>query len=275
MRLAKSLHDALGRAPRLAAMAAVVLLAGAPRLARAEVTARDQAAEQNKSAGKAPAKPGKVAGPPPAAQAPARAPAKTPATAGAATASKPNAPAAQTPKTGATKAAATAKTDQAKKPSAKAPTGPKPTAKPAPETKAQAKTGPQKPKPKPEAATKGEAPVSTKGLASRRDPFDPLVGREKSGPGNQEHLPPGKAGLVVSTLRLDGVVRSPRGMLAVVSNPQQRVYFLREGDQLYDGRVERITMDAVSFHETGKDPFGKPVERLVSKHLYSSAGEQR
>ena len=89
-------------------------------------------------------------------------------------------------------------------------------------------------------------------------------------------LPPGKAGLQVSTLRLDGIVRAPNGMIAVVSNPQARTYFLREGDHLYDGSVEKITMDGVSFHEEGKDAFGKPVERQVNKRIYStSSGEQQ
>ena len=41
-------------------------------------------------------------------------------------------------------------------------------------------------------------------------------------------------------------------MIAVVSNPQSRTYFLREGDQLYDGKVEKIAMDGVSFHEVGQ-----------------------
>ena len=108
---------------------------------------------------------------------------------------------------------------------------------------------------------------------ARRDPFDPLVGKDRPGSGSPERLPPGKAGLVVSTLRLDGIVRGPNGMIAVVSNPQQRVYFLREGDQLYDGKVERITMEGVAFHEIGKDAFGKPVDRQVTKRLYPSPGE--
>jgi hypothetical protein len=64
-------------------------------------------------------------------------------------------------------------------------------------------------------------------------------------------------------------------MIAVVTNPQSRTYFLREGDQLYDGSVEKIAMDSVSFHELGKDAFGKPVERQVNKRIYSSAGEQQ
>jgi len=109
----------------------------------------------------------------------------------------------------------------------------------------------------------------------RRDPFESLIGREQGGGAAAKNLPPGKAGLQVSTLRLDGVVRAPNGMIAVVSNPQQRTYFLREGDQLYDGRVEKITMDGVSFHEVGRDAFGKPVERQVNKRIYASAGEQQ
>jgi Tfp pilus assembly protein PilP len=111
--------------------------------------------------------------------------------------------------------------------------------------------------------------------AARRDPFESLVGRDKTTGEAAKNLPPGKAGLQVASLRLDGIVRSPGGMIAVVTNPQQRTYFLREGDQLYDGRVEKIAMDGVSFHEMGKDAFGKPVERQVNKRIYSSAGEQQ
>ncbi|MGA7960867.1 MAG: hypothetical protein WCA33_04145, partial [Candidatus Acidiferrales bacterium] len=108
--------------------------------------------------------------------------------------------------------------------------------------------------------------------AGKRDPFVPLVNEHKtSGP----PLPPGKAGLVVATVHVDGTVSSPNGMLAVVSNPDQRVYFLREGDRLYDGDVEKIGLDGVTFKENSKDAFGKPVERLVTKRIYPSAGEQQ
>jgi Tfp pilus assembly protein PilP len=120
----------------------------------------------------------------------------------------------------------------------------------------------------PKAAGESETKVS------RRDPFESLVGREKAQAEAAKNLPPGKAGLQVASLRLDGIVKAPNGMIAVVTNPQQRTYFLREGDQLYDGRVEKIAMDSVSFHEIGKDAFGKPVERQVNKRIYSSAGEQ-
>ena len=125
-------------------------------------------------------------------------------------------------------------------------------------------------------ASASAAPSTGEGgdKGSRRDPFESLVNRQKDQNAGK-NLPPGKAGLQVSTLRLDGIVRSSAGMIAVVSNPQARTYFLREGDQLYDGRVDKIAVDGVSFHELGKDAFGKPVERSVQKRIYASAGEQQ
>ena len=118
-------------------------------------------------------------------------------------------------------------------------------------------------------------PVESEQKVARRDPFESLVGRQQAQDALARNLPPGKAGLQVGTLRLDGIVRSPNGMIAVVANPQNRTYFLREGDQLYDGKVEKISMEGVTFHEEGKDAFGKPDERQVSKRLYSTAGEQQ
>ncbi|HTV59413.1 MAG TPA: hypothetical protein VMJ93_11130 [Verrucomicrobiae bacterium] len=107
----------------------------------------------------------------------------------------------------------------------------------------------------------------------KRDPFVPLVNDKK--PGGGEHLPPGKAGLVVATVTVEGTVKSPSGMVAVVSNPEQRVYFIREGDRLYDGTVLKIGLDGVTFQEDSKDAFGRPVQREVTKRIYASAGEQQ
>lgn len=115
----------------------------------------------------------------------------------------------------------------------------------------------------------------TEEKSARRDPFESLIMRQQAQKAAAAVLPPGVAGLQVSTLRLDGIVKAPSGMIAVVTNPQARTYFLREGDQLYDGRVEKIAMDGVSFHEMGKDAFGKPVEHQVNKRIYASAGEQQ
>src|SRR5271168_1510760 len=174
---------------------------------------------------------------------------------------------------------------------------PKAGAKSAPVAASAGKSAPQSAKPKP--AAKGgakpvakpaarpaprrlvkasapvEAPSEGEAKLSRRDPFVSLVGRQKAQAEAAKNLPPGKAGLQVSTLRLDGIVRASNGMIAVVTNPQARTYFLREGDKLFDGEVEKISMDGVSFHEEGKDAFGKPVERQVNKKIYSTAGEQQ
>jgi hypothetical protein len=108
-------------------------------------------------------------------------------------------------------------------------------------------------------------------MVGKRDPFAPLINDKK----DTVHLPPGKAGLVIATVHVDGAVRSGSSMIAVVSNPEQSVYFIREGDKLYDGDVEKIGLDGVTFKENSKDAFGKPVERMVTKRIYASAGEQQ
>lgn len=187
-------------------------------------------------------------------------------------------PAAQSTTQAAKPAAPAAKPSApAGKPAAKAPKA----ASATPTTSAVRKPAPAKsvkpPKPpKPvETAVNPDEPKSGEEKVARRDPFESLVARQQAQGKANSSLPPGIAGLQVSTLKLDGVVKAPNGMIAVVSNPQARTYFLREGDQLYDGRVEKIAMDGVAFHEVGKDAFGKPVERQVNKRIYSSAGEQQ
>ena len=121
-----------------------------------------------------------------------------------------------------------------------------------------------------EAAPGGE---KSEAAANKRDPFVALISEKKEA-GGGPHLP-GKAGLVIASVRVDGTVQSPGGMIAVVSNPEQHVYFVREGDRLYDGDVQKIGLDGVTFKEDSKDAFGKPVSRMVTKRIYPSAGEQQ
>jgi hypothetical protein len=131
---------------------------------------------------------------------------------------------------------------------------------------------------KPAEAASGKPPVekpAEEKAVVRRDPFDTLLTKARAGDAPPTNLPPGKAGLIVESLRIDGIVRSPSGMIAIVSNAQQRVYFLRDGDKLYDGTVQKIALDSIAFNEIGKDAFGKPLERVVSKRLYPTPGEQQ
>jgi hypothetical protein len=136
---------------------------------------------------------------------------------------------------------------------------------PAPAASSEAKTS--------EANSNDSAPaMKSDAVTAKRDPFQPLVSNTKPSHGP---LPPGKAGLIIGTVHVDGTVKSPSGMMAVVSNEERRVYFIREGDKLYDGDVEKIGLDGVTFKENSKDAFGKPVERMVTKRIYQSAGEQQ
>jgi len=159
-----------------------------------------------------------------------------------------------------------AATESTAAPASKAPTPPKP--------KARAKS-------KPEAKEQASAPAAPAGEqnvavsiepAGKRDPFAALINNQR-GAGAGVHLPPGKAGLVIATVRVDGAVRSGTGMIAIVSNPGNSVYFIREGDRLYDGSVEKIGLDGVTFREDSKDAFGHPIERTVTKRIYAVAGE--
>jgi len=125
------------------------------------------------------------------------------------------------------------------------------------------------------ARSRAEKPAGVKAAPGRRDPFETLLNKTGTGSGTPQNLPPGKAGLIVATLRINGIVHDSHGMIAVVSNPQKRVYFLKDGDKLYDGTVEKISLDSISFHEFGKDAFGKRIERQVTKRLYPSPGEQQ
>ena len=225
-------------------------------------SAAQQAGQTTQPATKPPAKPATQTPAKPAAQAPAKPAAKAPAKPAPTKATKPAAQPGKPAPEGAAKPAATAAAKPAARPARK------PGKKKAAKAPRKAVEKPAGPAGAPKAAAESEI------KAARRDPFESLVARSQSK--GASNLPPGKAGLQVSTLRLDGIVRAPNGMIAVVSNPQARTYFLREGDHLYDGSVEKITMDGVSFHEEGKDAFGKPVERQVNKRIYStSSGEQQ
>jgi len=118
----------------------------------------------------------------------------------------------------------------------------------------------------------GFAFAGTQDAGNKRDPFESLL-RERAS--QTVVSTAGAFCLVIGTLRVNGIVKSPNGLIAVVTNSTGRTYFLQEGARLCDGSVEKISMDGVSFHEEGKDAFGKPVEHQVNKRIYSSPGEQQ
>ena len=130
--------------------------------------------------------------------------------------------------------------------------------------------------------SKSESSKNTQAAAGRRDPFKlPEIATGKGGPGVLNSaggpLPPGVRGLVISQLRLEGVVREQvaNKMIAVVTNDTRRAYFLTENESVYNGVVSKITPDAVYFKENVLDANGRVTTQEVVKRLGSAPGERR
>jgi hypothetical protein len=126
-----------------------------------------------------------------------------------------------------------------------------------------------------------ETTPTTQMITGKRDPFKlPPPPGTKGAEGIPEAagpLPPGTRGLIISQLRLQGVVREETNnkMIAVVTNETKRAYFLKNNDAVYNGVVSKITPDAVYFKENVLDPNGRVSTREVVKRLGSAPGEGR
>ncbi|HXV75686.1 MAG TPA: hypothetical protein VD788_05145 [Candidatus Polarisedimenticolaceae bacterium] len=100
----------------------------------------------------------------------------------------------------------------------------------------------------------------------RRDPFRSPFGAI----GNTERKrPPGMAGMLVAEIDLTGVVHDPRdGDVAVVSGSDNKGYFLRVGDKVYDGTVIAIdsSRGSMTFRQEIDDPRRiKPYRDIVKR----------
>jgi hypothetical protein len=102
----------------------------------------------------------------------------------------------------------------------------------------------------------------------RRDPFLGLIQEKKAAPAGPIVYPPGKKGLVIGNLVLKGIARAvDGGWIAVVIGNNGRTFFLRDGDQLFDGVVSRIQVDRVVFSEKLSTSLGEENAREVVKRL--------
>ena len=108
-------------------------------------------------------------------------------------------------------------------------------------------------------------------IVEKGDPFAIPIKPAPSAATSAKDLPPGQAGLLVSQAELQGIVKMPGGNRAVVHGPNDRTYFLRVNDKVYNARVTKITDDTISFEETSVDPLGKTTKREVTKSLPSDA----
>ncbi len=111
------------------------------------------------------------------------------------------------------------------------------------------------------------AASQSSGVRQRRDPFRAIV-VQKAEDEIPAQLPPGKAGLVIGQLQVQGIARSVDGTwIAVVDNNTNRAYFLREGDKLYNGTVSAISPDRVVFMEETTNARGQNITKEVVKRL--------
>lgn len=136
--------------------------------------------------------------------------------------------------------------------------------------------------PAPSGSTPASPALTLPAAVAGRDPFKlppPPAPRSKLDASTRllGNRPPGIRGLVVSGLKLEGLVsqNSGREMIAVVTNNTGRAYFLRANQQLYDGAVMRITRQAVYFTERQPDAQGRMAVRTVVRWLNPPAGDRQ
>lgn len=105
--------------------------------------------------------------------------------------------------------------------------------------------------------------------ANRRDPFLPLIGNPDTGvdpPCTPKHDDdPSCVG--IDGIRVTGIFLWPEPFAQVKAPDRTRSYILREGAELRDGRVVRITSNEVVFEQRVDDPMSFKPTRDVTKML--------
>ena len=109
--------------------------------------------------------------------------------------------------------------------------------------------------------------------AGRRDPFRSLVDALNSV--NKGPRPRGIAGMLISEVDLVGIVQKGRESLAFFNGSDNKGYFLKVGDSLYDGKITKIDRSSgmVIFRQDVNDPRSIKPYRDVTKRLASAEEE--
>ncbi len=122
-----------------------------------------------------------------------------------------------------------------------------------------------------------EAMLSGRGFtydpAGRRDPFRSLVDALNSA--QRGPRPRGIAGMLISEVDLVGIVQKGRAGIAFFNGSDNKGYFLKVGDQLYDGKITRIDRKtgSVVFRQDVNDPRSIKPYRDVTKRLTTATEE--
>lgn len=98
----------------------------------------------------------------------------------------------------------------------------------------------------------------------RRDPFESIWNRKREA-GDR---PAGIRGMEISELDLQGIVITmDGGKFAIVLGTDNKGYNLREGDELFNGKVKTIEKDRVTFLQKVNDPLSIKEYTEVAKRL--------
>jgi len=72
--------------------------------------------------------------------------------------------------------------------------------------------------------------------------------------------------MLVDELRIEGIIKTPEGILAFAQGRDNLSYIIRPGTKLYDGQVREIQLDRVIFERQVNDPKQiRPYEEVVKE----------
>ena len=100
----------------------------------------------------------------------------------------------------------------------------------------------------------------------RRDPFVSLaLGVDVLSP---DVRPPGLAGMLIQEVSLRGIVKTVSGYVAMIQGTDNKSYFARSGERLYDGNIQSIDDVRVVFRQEINDPLRIEKFQTVEKTLH-------
>lgn len=106
----------------------------------------------------------------------------------------------------------------------------------------------------------------------RRDPFRSLQAATQV-PELRGPRPEGIPGLLIDELLITGIFRTQEGYVAQVQSAEsEKSFLLKQGDELYDGDVVRITGNEIVFKQIVQDPTALKPFREVVKTLNPDRG---
>ena len=100
----------------------------------------------------------------------------------------------------------------------------------------------------------------------RRDPFVSLALGVNILP--PDVRPPGLAGMLIQEVSLRGIVKTVDGYIAMIQGTDNKSYFAREGERLYDGNIQSIDDARVVFRQEINDPLRIEKFQQVEKTLH-------